>query len=233
MRPRIGIPLWKASAGEGIRHYEESVRRAGGEPVLLRPGASLAGVQGLRLTGGADIDPRLYGEERHPETQLPDRQRDEHELLLLRGALEQGLPVLAICRGHQLLNVDVALGGKLLQDIPGGHHRAGGRDSAWHPVRLAQEGLLWELYGVEELWVNSRHHQAVTPALLASRLRPLALADNGALVEAVSVEGHPWAVGVQWHPERPEMWGEGTQPEGPIAAAAPLFAAFIAACGDR
>ncbi len=228
MRPRIGIPLWKAPPGERFLHYERSVRRAGGEPVRLGRDDGLGDVHGLLITGGADVDPSLYGERPHPRTQRPNQERDKHELALLGEALSRGLPVLGICRGHQLLNV--ALGGKLLQHIEDDSHRE--RDdgsSAWHPLRLLAGGLLRELYGREEVWANSRHHQAVTPDRLAPGLRALALSPDG-IVEAVQVEGHPWAVGVQWHPERPEMWGEGPQPEGPIAAAAPLFAAFIAAC---
>ncbi len=224
MRPRIGIPLWRAPGGERFRHYEASVRRAGGEPVRILPGQGLGGVNGLLITGGVDVDPALYGERRHPRTQRPHRERDAHELALLQQALGQGIPFLGICRGHQLLNV--ALGGKLLQDVPG-HQAREDDSSAWHRVRFLA-GLLYHLYGPEAL-VNSRHHQAITQGLLAPGLRPLALSPDG-LVEAVQVEGHPWALGVQWHPERPEMWGVGPQLEGPIADAQPLFAAFIAAC---
>jgi len=228
VRPVIGIPLWKAPAGERFAHYEESVRWAGGLPRRPPPGDGLEGIHGLLITGGVDVDPSLYGERPHPRTQRPNQERDKHELALLREALSRGLPVLGVCRGHQLLNV--ALGGRLLQHIEDGSHEAGeDGSSAWHPVRLLAGGLLRELYEREEVWANSRHHQAVTPDRLAPGLRALALSPDG-MVEAVQVEGHPWAVGVQWHPERPEMWGEGPQPEGPIAAAAPLFAAFIAAC---
>jgi len=227
VRPRIGIPLWHAPAGERFRHYEESVRRVGGEPVRILPGQGLEGVHGLLITGGVDVDPALYGERRHPATQRPNPERDAHELSLLREALVQGLPFLGICRGHQLLNV--ALGGKLLQDVPGGHHQAREDDSsAWHRVRFL-DGLLRQLYGPEAL-VNSRHHQAVTVDRLAPGLRPLALSPDG-LVEAVQVEGHSWALGVQWHPERPEMWDE-ARPV--LSHAAPLFRAFVQACaGER
>ncbi|HXG41259.1 MAG TPA: gamma-glutamyl-gamma-aminobutyrate hydrolase family protein [Dehalococcoidia bacterium] len=231
MGPVIGIPLWRAPAGERFRHYEESVRRAGGRPLRLTQDMGLGGVHGLLITGGVDVDPALYGERPHPRTQRPNRGRDEHELALLREALDRGLPLLGVCRGHQLLNV--ALGGSLLQHIEGGSHQADEDGaSAWHLLRLSAGGLLWELYGRDEVWANSRHHQAVTPERLAPGLRVLALSPDG-MVEAVQVEGHPWAVGVQWHPERPEMWGEGPRPEGPIAEAAPLFAAFIAACRSR
>jgi putative glutamine amidotransferase len=228
VRPVIGIPLWKAPPGESFLHYERSVLRAGGQPQRLTPEEGLGGVHGLLLTGGVDVDPALYGERRHPLTQRPHRGRDEHEMALLREALARRLPLLAICRGHQLLNV--ALGGRLLQHIEDGSHQAGEDGaSAWHRLRLLPGGLLQELYGREELWANSRHHQAVTPDRLGTGLRVLALSPEG-IVEAVQVEGHPWAVGVQWHPERPEMWGDGRHPDGPIVAAAPLFAAFIAAC---
>lgn len=223
-KPRIGIPLWRAPVGERFRHYEESIAHAGGEPVRLPPGQGLLGVQGLLITGGVDVDPALYGQARHPRTQPPNRERDRHELALLREALRRGIPILGICRGHQLLNV--ALGGRLLQHVEG-HEAEEGGASSWHLVVLT-EGLLAALYGTQSLLVNSRHHQAVTPEGLAPGLRPLALSPDG-LVEAVQLEGHPWAVGVQWHPERPEMRAEGPK-AAPLAHAAPLFRAFVAAC---
>ncbi len=226
MRPRIGIPVWRAPPGERFHHYEESLRQAGGEPVRLLPGQGLEGLQGLLLTGGVDIDPALYGQRRHPATQRPNKERDRHELSLLREAIRKGVPILGICRGHQLINV--ALGGSLLQHLADGGHQAQEDDSSsWHPIRV--EGFLAELYGHESLWVNSRHHQAVTPGLLGRGIVPLAYSSEG-LVEALQVEDHPWAVGVQWHPERPEMRLEREERGVPLAYAFPLFAAFVEAC---
>lgn len=216
-RPRIAIPHWRAPTWERSQHYRDSLLARGGEYVIV-DGADLPpDVQGLLLTGGVDVDPRLYGERRGPYSERPNRQRDAHELGLLRQALERGLPLLAICRGHQLLNV--ALGGRLLQHVDG--HRADEEgNSAWHQVRIAPGSRLAAVYGANQpLRVNSRHHQAVTPERLASCLRPAALSPDG-LVEAAEVKGHPWAVSVQWHPERPEMRPQSLE----------LFAAFVAAC---
>jgi putative glutamine amidotransferase len=132
-----------------------------------------------------------------------DPQRDEFELAVLQQALDADIPVLAICRGHQLLNV--ALGGTLLQHIEGDGHRAhkeGDMPSRWHAVQLEPRRLP-AIFGVDEMEVNSRHHQAVLPGMLAPGLRPLAYSADG-IVEAVESARHSWVLGVQWHPERPE-----------------------------
>jgi putative glutamine amidotransferase len=162
----------------------------------------------------------LYRERRHPETERPNRARDAHELRLLRQALERGLPVLAICRGHQFLNV--AMGGSLVQHIEGDGHRVDdeGR-SRWHTISI-RGGRIGEAYGLgRDLRVNSRHHQTVTDERLAPSLEPFAYSPDG-LVEAIESREHLWVVGVQWHPERPEM----------RPAADSLFAAFVAACRE-
>ena len=220
MTPRIAIPAWPQPTAEKFRNYEESIRRAGGLPVRVAPGElALDGVDGLLIPGGPDVDPRLYGERRGAASQRPNVRRDEHELSLLRAALELGFPILAVCRGHQLLNV--ARGGSLLQDVPQDRHRWHVDDSSrWHEIRLDPGSRLAAVYdGAGVLRVNSRHHQAVTPDRLAASLRAVAYSPDG-FVEAVESEEQRWVVGVQWHPERPEM----------RPAAGPLFAAFVAAC---
>jgi putative glutamine amidotransferase len=200
-------------------HYYESLRRAGGEPLVVEGPELLSEAAGLLLAGGVDVDPHLYGERRGPETEQPNKARDAHELRLLRQVLERDLPVLAVCRGHQFLNV--ALGGSLLQHVEGDSHRADDEGlSRWHTVSLAGGGRLGEAYGDRgDLRVNSRHHQAVTVERLAPALTPMAYSPDG-LVEAMESREHGWVVGVQWHPERPEM----------RPAADRLFAAFVEAC---
>lgn len=220
MTPRIAIPAWRQPTAEKFRNYEESLRRAGGLPVRIAPGLlALDGVDGLLIPGGPDVDPRRYGERRSAATQRPNVRRDEHELSLLRAALERGLPVLAVCRGHQLLNA--ALGGSLVQNVPEDRHRWHDDDSSrWHEIRIEPDCRLAAVYGgAGELRVNSRHHQAVTPDRLAASLRAVAYSPDG-FVEAVEGEAQRWLTGVQWHPERPEM----------RPAADPLFSAFVSAC---
>lgn len=222
MMPRIAVPHWRAPTYERTRDYHESLRQAGSEPAVA-DGADLpVGASGLLLTGGVDVDPRLYGERRSQRTNRPNKLRDAHELGLLQQALERDLPVLAICRGHQLLNV--AMGGSLLQHVDGdGHREDGDGSSRWHNVSLAAAGRLAEVYeDRRELKVNSRHHQAVTADTLAPQLAPLACSPDG-LVEAMESRQHRWVLGVQWHPERSEM----------RPAADSLFVAFVAVCVDR
>jgi gamma-glutamyl-gamma-aminobutyrate hydrolase PuuD len=188
--------------------------------VFIERGTKLPQLDGLVLTGGVDVDAHLYGEPRDRRAMRHNKARDAHELRLFSQALERDLPVLAICRSHHLLNV--AMGGSLLQHIEGDGHRADvdGR-SRWHTVSLdAGGGRLSEAYkSGHDLRVNSRHHQAVTAERLAPGLTPLAYSPDG-LVEAMQSRAHRWVVGVQWHPERPEM----------RPAAEPLFAAFVSAC---
>lgn len=215
-RPRIGVTRWENVLGERIAYYRRCVRRTGGEPVDVcgrdgrRPDSLLEGLAGLVLTGGADIDPSLYGQEPHARTKRVIPERDAFESALLRGALELDLPVLAICRGHQLLNV--VFGGGLLQHIEGGQHRADyrseGYPSRWHTVRAERRSRLGGLFGSDDIEVNSRHHQAVLPETVGSGLRVTALTPDG-LVEGLESPSHRWVVGVQWHAERPELGHDG------------------------
>jgi putative glutamine amidotransferase len=221
-RPRIAITRWEEVPGEDIADYHRRILEAGGEPldlcidfVVHRECCcvdTLGGATGLILTGGFDVDPALYGEAPHPRVRRTDRSRDEFELVLLRQALVHDLPILAICRGHQLLNV--AFGGGLLQHIDGDSHRADYRSegfpSRWHEVTIregsrlhAALGLPAGQAGAASALVNSRHHQAVTPERLAPRLEVVARSPDG-LVEGVESLAHRWVVGVQWHPERLE-----------------------------
>jgi putative glutamine amidotransferase len=149
------------------------------------------------------------------------------ELEYLEQALKRDIPVLAICRGHQILNV--GFGGALLQHIDSGEHRADfrtpGYPSRWHDLEIAEDSRLAAALGATKLEINSRHHQAVQAASLASGLRPVAFAADhgGELIEGMESEQHRWVVGVQWHPERPE---EHKPAFAPIMRR--LFEAFVA-----
>ena len=161
-------------------------------------------LDGLLLAGGGDVDPAYYGEPRHEKCGPVSPDRDKVELTLARWAMDDGKPLLAICRGIQVLNV--ALGGSLYQDIQA--QVRGGDRHDWHPgyprnrlshtVIVAPPTRLAHILGTTSLLVNSLHHQAikdVAPGLTVAARAP----DD--LIEAVEVEGHPFAIGVQWHPE--------------------------------
>jgi putative glutamine amidotransferase len=220
MKPTIAMPHWLAPNAERTQYYYDSIEAAGADYVLVEDGELPATASGFLLLGGVDVDPRLYGEEPDPKTDKTHRERDENELALVRQALGRDVPVLCVCRGHQLLNV--AMGGTLVQDLVGPSHKwVNGNDSNWHEVKVLG-GRLAEVYGCDAtIRVNSRHHQGVTDEQLAPGLRVTARSPDG-LIEGFESESHQWVVGVQWHPERPEM-----RPD-----AGPLFEAFVRACRD-
>ena len=232
--PRVGVTRWEDVAGEAVDRYWSRVREAGGEVVDLSQdtaarAAELArGVDALMLTGGVDVDPARYGAERHPKVRQTHAERDEMEVACLEAALERDIPVLAICRGHQLLNV--ALGGTLLQHIESGEHRADvrtpGMPSRWHEVDIDGASRLADILGATTFAINSRHHQAVRREDLAPGLRAVAFADDHGqtLIEGYESQGHTWVIGVQWHPERPEEHEPAFAPR-----MRRLFAAFIGA----
>jgi putative glutamine amidotransferase len=199
----VAVARWEHIPGERLENYWRRLREAGLEVLdHSTPGLKLGGAQGLVLTGGIDVDPGLYGEAPHPEVDNTNRDRDEFELTLLNEALDRDLPVLAICRGHQLLNV--AMGGSLLQHIESRAHEDIELVSAHHDATLLPGTKLHAIYANERLHVNSRHHQAVTPERVAKGLRPSATTVDG-LVEGLESDAHTWVVGVQWHPERPDL----------------------------
>jgi len=235
-RPRIGVTRWEDVPGEAADRYWARITEAGGDVVDLHDASAgrerelAATLDGLMLTGGIDVDPARYGAaERHPKVKETSPERDAMELAYLEAALARDIPVLAICRGHQLLNV--AFGGQLLQHIESGEHRADyrapGYPSRWHALRIGPGTRLASALGETALdEINSRHHQGVQAQHLASGLRAVAWADDpqGELIEGVESEQHRWVVGVQWHPERPE-------PEHPAfhPVQRRLFAAFLRA----
>ena len=160
----------------------------------------LDGALGLVLPGGGDIDPAWYGCERHPRTRNVNHRRDQFELTLMKEALEQDIPVLAICHGMQLLNVH--FGGTLEQHLADDprrldHDRDRPRAEPAHVVRVDEGTLLSDIVG-EEVHVNSHHHQGLQR--VSDALTEVAWAEDGVL-EAVIAKDHSWVVGVQWHPE--------------------------------
>ena len=217
--PLIAIPRWKAPTWERTGYYMDSIESAAGRCRLIEAQKLPKDAGGLLLMGGVDVNPKLYGEKPGEHTQPSQNDRDEHEKRLLEDALERDIPVLAICRGFQLLNV--TMGGSLLQHIDDDFHVAQNDESAWHEVIVSDKAsrLAGAYEGEGKLRVNSRHHQGVTEPLLADDLRCVA-SSHDSYVEASESAAHRWTVGVQWHPERPEM--------RPDAGA--LFRAFVAAC---
>jgi putative glutamine amidotransferase len=181
-----------------VAPYELALRAVGLEPV--RNPESLDGLQGLVLAGGTDVDPVRYGEERLPETDEPDRDRDEREDRLIQAALRRDIPVLAICRGLQMLNV--ALGGTLTQHLANtaGHQRRTPDPSERiHDIVVEAGGILREAIGAGTHPVNSRHHQAI--ARVAPGLTVTATSAGDGVIEAAEYAGKRYVVGVQWHPE--------------------------------
>lgn len=185
------------------RSYVDAVVSAGGAPVLLPPvggayASLVAGLDGLVLSGGADIDPRHYGRQAHEKT-VTRPGRDTFELALLREALSAGLPVLGVCRGFELLNV--AYGGTLTQHLPDvvGHtaHQPAPALYGTSRITFSAGSRVAELLGTETK-VRCYHHQAIDE--LAHGLTATGWADDGT-IEAVESTGAGFVLGVQWHPE--------------------------------
>jgi putative glutamine amidotransferase len=216
MRPVIGITTyvtparwsyWELETALVPAAYVQAVERAGGRPLLVPPSGdgveeTLDALDGVVFSGGSDLDPELYGQDLHPETFGVVRDRDRAELALLQGALERDMPVLAICRGSQVLNV--ALGGDLVQHLPevvgDEKHKHTPGVFADHDVRVDAESRLGRLLG-DRAPVKSHHHQGF--GRLGDGLREAAWAEDGTL-EAVEDPGRRFALGVLWHPEAGE-----------------------------
>jgi putative glutamine amidotransferase len=186
------------------RDYGDRIADVGGVPFLLTARSSssrlLGRADGLVLTGGGDLEPGRYGAEQSPESGGIDTERDQVEMSLVSEAMALRLPVLAICRGIQLLNV--ARGGTLVQHLPDvtpePHLVVERRQELVHAVRIAPDSELRRILGVDELGVNSLHHQAVDS--VGGGLRPVAWAEDGT-IEALEDTQHR-IVAVQWHPEQ-------------------------------
>jgi putative glutamine amidotransferase len=188
--------------------YIESVRRAGGIPVLLPPNAAdeletlLPRLDGLIITGGADIDPKHYeGNRQHPNLTKIDHERDSSELALIRAWSKTDKPMLCVCRGMQVLNV--AFGGTMHEHIPDVRekdiHRSA--DGLWaiHEILVDENSLLARVMGTNKVETYSGHHQAVKA--IGQGLCVVAQAPDG-IVEALEHEQLPWLLGLQWHPEK-------------------------------
>jgi putative glutamine amidotransferase len=219
-RPLIGITAYdmrRPEASHGNLYavgqcYVHALEGSHAVPLIVPPGLSQASLRhvfdrldGLVLSGGGDIDPAVYGEAPHPTLSGMSVERDRAELSLARWAVEGHKPILSICRGIQVLNV--ALGGSLVQDIPS--HAPGALEHSFdsaqflhdhmaHPVQVEPGSRLAGVLGLETVQVNSRHHQAIKRP--AAQLAVVARSPDG-VVEAVEIAGHPFAIGVQWHPE--------------------------------
>lgn len=235
-RPLIGLAtgLNKEETYLTINNcYMRSLEAAGAMPVVLPLTDDeslladyLARVDGLLLTGGGDLDPASYGEQTLPACGTIDTLRDAMELPLARMAAKRpDLPMLAICRGAQVLNV--ALGGSLYQDLPSqteariAHRQKQPDRFPAHPVAVTPGSLLAKIAGAEAFAVNSLHHQAVREP--APALHVCAASPDG-VIEAVELPEHPFYLGVQWHPER--MWQNDD-------ISMKIFRAFVDACRNR
>jgi putative glutamine amidotransferase len=207
--PRIGIVTYGHSKDPSRYsvpvEYVQAVRRSGARVVCVPPGDSpdalLDIADGLLLVGGGDINPQRYGADRHQHVYGVDDERDATELEMVAATLAAGKPILAICRGLQIINV--ALGGTLHQHLPdvvgeSVTHRTCDGGQAAHDVRIERVSLLGEVLACERAPVASYHHQAIEK--LGRGVVPCAWADDE-VIEAVTLEAHPEVLAVQWHPE--------------------------------
>ncbi|CAN5821133.1 gamma-glutamyl-gamma-aminobutyrate hydrolase family protein [soil metagenome] len=217
--------------------YVDAIETACGASLLLTPAHSPTSLEcligladGLLLTGGEDVSPEHYGEDPHPRLGITNPLRDAMEMHALQQALQHELPVLAVCRGMQLLNV--CFGGSLYQDLPSQrpgeivHEQQAPVGRRWHSAEVELESRLARIFGSTELFINSFHHQGLKR--VGSGLRPLARAEDG-LIEAVEAVDYPWVFGVQWHPER----GEAESPGDRRDPDRRLIYAFVEAAAAR
>lgn len=239
MRPVIGIPCqadFRAGSERPIygnnRTYVHAVESAGGLPILIpmlndlhQLEDLLPRLDGILFSGGIDIQPSLYGEQKHPALGDFDPQLDEFEVALATWALQEDIPILGICRGMQLLNI--MLGGNLYQDISAQHpgtlehcRRDMPRTELTHLVTIEEGSMMEKIMGTRQFAVNSLHHQAIKD--LGKGVRISGRADDG-IAELMEVPGRRFVLGAQGHPEEVYM---------KVPAFARLFLAFVHACGN-
>jgi len=214
MKPIIGINCDYEEEGKQpysftYRDYCEAIIAAGGIPFLLPiikdkndVEFSLKKIDGLLLTGGNDVPPQRYGEERHERTVCVHPDKDISDFTLVETSIQTKKPILAICYGTQLVNV--ALGGSLIQDIPSEVktpiiHKDSKNEHYTHTITIEKNSLLYQIIGTDCIKANSTHHQAIKR--LGNGLKDTAHTEDG-IIEAVEWKGYPFLVGVQWHPER-------------------------------
>ncbi len=212
MAPMIVVPCghdWKG-AGKYYLHqpYVDCLLEAGGTPLLTvhmdrnRIADIMACARGVLLPGGIDIDAALFDEEPHPQCGEINPVWDQLDMMVIAEALERKLPILAICRGIQILNI--AAGGSIIQDIPSQvnrplkHMQEAPRWHGSHNVRLKAGSVLSSLFSGDQVAVNSFHHQAV--GRVAPDFEAVAFSSDG-VIEAVERQSGSFALGVQWHPE--------------------------------
>jgi putative glutamine amidotransferase len=227
------LPVIGVTRCSRLDDYLASIERSGARPRVLEvsesPRTVMETVDGVLLTGGGDVDPVFYGEDRHQTVEDAEPGRDEFEIDLARRAMEQDLPLLAICRGAQVLNV--AAGGTLVQDIPSAvttdlsHSVTEPKNCVAHDIQVAADSRLHSALGGAvsaacACRVNSRHHQSV--GTLGQRLVASATAPDG-VIEGIEAPDAAFCVGVQWHPEN--FWRTGEFK--------PLFDAFVEAARER
>lgn len=235
-RPLIGITCGLITNSSNVlvhqlgQAYTEAILRVGGQPVLIPVGLDEDEVltlfdrlDGVLLSGGGDIDPQIFDGVPHPKVYGISSERDRLEIALVKAALQEHKPLLAICRGIQVLNV--ALGGKLYTHIQDQVEQSlkhdwfpkFPRDKLAHAVSLKYGSQLNQIYGADDVQVNSLHHQGISR--VGAGLTATAFAPDG-LVEGLEVTGAGFALGVQWHPE--------CLPDDPGSQR--LFRAFVEAC---
>ena len=211
-RPVIGITCpsrptkwanWDLDAVVLPTTYHKMIIQCGGIPLLIPPGCSsevIHRIDGLLISGGPDIDPRLYGQENGPHTKEIYPEQDTSEIALIKSAIEKNIPLLCICRGFQLLCT--IYGGELYQHLPEteGYENHGGWDGevTEHGVDVIEGTKLQQIMGTH-INANSTHHQGV---FNAGNLSISAYSSHDNLIEAVEIEGLKFCIGVQWHPER-------------------------------
>jgi putative glutamine amidotransferase len=207
-KPVIGITAY--GVNQNHRYdlpygYVYAVRKAGGTPLLIAPGDKpndyLHLFDGIILAGGGDIQPHFYDGKNHHTIYKTNEERDISEFELVKALLKAKTPLFAICRGLQVVNV--LLGGTVYEHLPEHYgekvlHRSSDAKQVQHKVEIEPGSLLADIVKTDEMKIASMHHQSIKN--LASKLKITATAADG-VIEAAEMPGHPWFLGVQWHPE--------------------------------